>query len=241
MKLFAGLTGRKKKEESAFKKKVHAMDCGSRRAKAEIRSLSEEDGSLVVSRVANARVDLYSQAACEGDRKAQYLMGISLAQLGEKEVSLEWLVKLAKKGDVRAMLAIADGYTADGPFGDSVQERRHWYRKAAEAGSALAAARLGDEYAGRDEKQAVSWYKKSAAQGCHAGWMGLGRTCYKQALGMFGNERAERRRKLTAYAEEYFRQALDSAGTDAERDRARHSLEELYAVLLPEKRGNNIM
>lgn len=221
----------KKKEQQELVRTVKDSDRGKKKAREQLKSLMETKDPAVMERIARTRVQLYSQAAYEGDEQAQYRMGIAQAKLGNKEVSLEWLTGLAQKGDVKAMKAIARGYSPNGIYGYSRQEYRHWIRKAAEAGDAQAQADLGEFYAGKDEKQSRYWYKQSAMQSCPAGCIGLGRACYNEALRSFGEAEAVYRREMLERAEECFLRAADAAQKDADFAAACHELGILYETM----------
>lgn len=205
------LFGKKKakKEQHELIRTIRNSDRGKPYAIEQLKAMIGSDDPAVLDEIAKARVRVYSQSAYEGDELAQYRMGISQAKLGNKEVSLEWLTGLAKKGDVKAMKAIARGYGPNGIFGYSRQEYRHWTQKAAQAGDAQAQADLGRFHAGKDENQSRYWFKQSAIQGCPAGYLGLGRACYNEALRSFAREESDRRMKMVKRAEKCFLRAAD--------------------------------
>lgn len=229
--------GRKtaQKEQNELVKTIKNSDRGKKQAREQLKAMMESDDPTVLNEIAKARVRIYSQAAYEGDEQAQYRMGISQAKLGNKEVSLEWLTGLAKKGDVKAMKAIARGYASNGIYGYSRQEYRHWTQKAAEAGDAQAQADLGKFHAGKDEKQSRYWYKQSAMQGCPEGCIGLGRACYNEALRSFGKEEADRRKKMLERAEKCFLKAVNESEKDGDFAAACHELGILYESMASEK------
>lgn len=226
-----------KKEQQELLRTVKNSDNGKKQARAQLKAMMESDDPAVLNEIAEARVRIYSQAAYEGDGQAQYHLGISQAKLGNKEVSLEWLTGLAKKGDVKAMKAIARGYAPNGIYGYSRQEYRHWTQKAAEAGDAQAQADLGKFYAGKDEKQSRYWYKQSAMQGCPAGCVGLGKACYNEAIRSFGMEEADRRRKMLKKAEQCFLRAARLSQGDEDFTAACHELGSLYEAMANGKEG----
>lgn len=235
MDLFGKKASKKKQRELV--RTIKNSDRGKRQAREQLKAMMESDDPTVLDEIARARVRIYSQAAYEGDEQAQYRLGISQAKLGNKEVSLEWLTGLAKKGDVRAMKAIARGYAPNGIYGGSRQEYRHWTQKAAEAGDAQAQADLGRFHAGKDEKQSRYWYKQSAMQGCPAGCIGLGKACYNEALQSFGKEEAKRRRKMLERAEKCFLQAAELSQRDEDFAEACHELGSLYETMANGKEG----
>lgn len=231
------LFGRKavKKEQHELIKTIRNSDKGKKQAKERLKAMVESGDEETLDRIAKARVRLYSQAAYEGDGQAQYRMGISQAKLGNKEVSLEWLTGLARQGDVKAMKAIARGYAPNGIYGYRREEYRHWTQKAAEAGDAQAQAQLGDFYAGKYEKQSRYWYKQSAMQDCPAGYIGLGRACYNEALRSFEEEDQQRRRTMLQRAETCFLRAVDFSTKDEDLAAACRELGILYEAMGNEK------
>lgn len=228
-----GLFGKKasKKERQELIKTIRNSDRGKSQAKQQLKAMMESDDPDMLDEIAKARIQIYSQAAYEGDEQAQYHMGLSQAKLGNKEVSLEWLTGLAKKGDVKAMKAIARGYAPNGIYGYSREEYRHWTQKAAEAGDAQAQADLGKFYAGKNEKLSRYWYRQSAMQDCPAGCIGLGKMCYNEALQSFGKEEAQRRQKMMARAEKCFLRAANHAAKDEDFAAACHELGVLYETM----------
>lgn len=223
------------KEQHELFRTVKNSDKGKKQAQERLKVLVESGDAETLDRIAKARVRLYSQAAYEGDEQAQYRMGIAQAKLGNKEVSLEWLTGLARQGDVKAMKAIARGYAPNGIYGYRREEYRHWTQKAAEAGDAQAQAQLGDFYAGKNEKQSRHWYKQSALQDYPAGYIGLGKACYNEALRSFGAEEEKRRRLMLQRAEKCFLRAMDFSAKDEDLAAACHELGILYESMRNEK------
>lgn len=225
----------KKKEQNELRKIIRNSDRGKKQAKKQLESLLESKDPYVAAKIEETRVHMYSQAAYEGDKKAQYHMGLSQAALGNKEVSLEWLTGLAKKGDVKAMKAIAGGYAPGGAYGESREEYRHWTQKAAEAGDAQAQADLGLFYAAKNEKLSRQWYEKSAAQNCPAGCIGLGKACYNEALLNLG--KMEEKEQEAAYnrIEKYFLKAANRAKTKEDFALACHELGIFYETMQPDE------
>lgn len=220
----------KRENISALKRTIRESDRGKKQAKEQLKAMSESQDSEMLSQIAEARVELYSRAAYEGDKKAQYQVGLSQAALGNKEVSLEWLTGLAKQGDVRAMKAIAQGYAPDGIYGYRREEYRHWLQKAAEAGDARSQAKLGDFYVGKNEKLSREWYRKAAVQKLPEGCLGFGRSCYNEAL-LYAGEK-EKQEELREEAEKYFLRAANYADNDRDFSGACHELGVLYESML---------
>lgn len=222
-----------KKEYHELVKTVRRSDAGKKQAKEQLKSMMESDDPEVLNQIAKARIRLYSQAAYEGDEQAQYRVGLSQAKLGNKEVSLEWLTGLAKKGDVKAMKAIARGYAQNGIYGYSREEYRHWTQKAAEAGDAQAQADLGLFYAAKNEKLSRYWYQKSAKQNWPAGCVGLGKAYYNEALLSFGKQEDGRREALMQKAEQCFLMAANGAAKNRDFAEACHELGVFYETTAP--------
>lgn len=224
------MSGKKeeKREFHELVKTVRRSDKGKKQAREQLQSMMASDDPEVLNRIAEARIRLYSQAAYEGDETAQYRMGLSQARLGNKEVSLEWLTGLAKKGDVKAMKAIARGYSQNGIYGYSREEYRHWTQKAAEAGDAQAQADLGLFYAAKNEKLSRYWYQKAAQQNWPAGCVGLGKSYYNEALPGFGRQDAGKREALMQKAEQCFLKAANEAAKNEDFAAACHELGVFY-------------
>lgn len=201
----------KKKENREFKKTVLAMDRGKKWAKREMQSLAQKDDEDFVARLAQARLELYSQAAYEGNDNAQYLVGMSYKQLEDREAALEWLTMQAKKGDVKSMKALAQGYTKEGLFGDNRIEYICWLRKAAQAGDVWAQVNLGREYNGKNEEAARKWYQAAKAQGSSEACLELGRSWYHEAITKFGIQNPAEKQKLMDLVEEHYIEAANRA------------------------------
>lgn len=216
------------REQHELIKTIKNSDKGRKQAREQLRSMMESGDAQTLDQIAQARVQVYAQAAYEGDAQAQYKMGLSQAKLGNKEVSLEWLTGLAKAGDVKAMKAIARGYGPNGIYGYRREEYRHWTQKAAEAGDAQAQAELGRFYEGKNEKMSRYWYKQAAKQGWTAGCIGLGRSYYNEALQCFGEQEEDRRKEWMKRAEKCFLKAADCAEKEADFAGACHELGVLY-------------
>lgn len=224
--IFGKKTG--KKEENELIKTIINSDRGRRQAREQLKSLRRSGDAAALDQLAQAQVQVYSQAAYEGDKKAQYRMGLSQAKLGNKEVSLDWLTGLAKAGDVKAMKAIARGYAPNGIYGYRREEYRHWTQKAAEAGDAQAQEQLGQFYAAGNAKLSRYWYKQSAKQNWSAGCLGLGRSYYNEALQCFGAEEKQQRQEWMKRAEKCFLRAADCAVKESDFAAACHELGILY-------------
>lgn len=218
----------KSKEQHELIKTIKNSDKGKKQAKEQLKSMMESGDAQTLDQIAKARVQVYAQAAYEGDAQAQYRMGLSQAKLGNKEVSLEWLTGLARAGDVKAMKAIARGYAPNGIYGFRREEYRHWTQKAAEAGDAQAQAELGRFYEAKNDKMSRYWYKQAAKQGWTAGCIGLGKSYYNEALQCFGEQEEGRRKEWMKRAEKCFLKAADCAGREDDFAAACHELGVLY-------------
>ncbi len=95
-------------------------------------------------------------AAAQGDPLAQNAYGNTLNEQGYD--GSEWLEKAAAQGFVPAMEALGDHYHDE--ENSDPDQARDWYQKAAEAGSARAAWKLGDLLQAEQPEQARDWYQK---------------------------------------------------------------------------------
>lgn len=155
----------KENKEDDFVRIVRALDDGEEWAQEQIDSMWRNNYPDLFINMSKARVQIYSDAAREGDVKAQYWLGLSLGDLGKKDESLRWLSKLADNGDIDAIKAIANGYTQFGGYGENEEEYLRWMLKAAEAGDAEAQYFVGMEYMGQGKKkEGMHWYCKAAGQ-----------------------------------------------------------------------------
>lgn len=97
--------------------------------------------------------------------------------------------RAAERGEVDAMLAIADIY-ARGGYGVRANSSvsRAWHERAAEAGSALGQLRLAQDYAGQtglppDYNRARLWFEQAAEAGLPQAMAGLG-SLYRNGHGV---------------------------------------------------------
>ena len=141
---------------------VRAYDNGEEWAKKALNDLwhANKVGS---SDVDEARIIIHEKAAMQGDKRAQYLYGMSLRH-ADPQQSLKLLLGLAHQGDVEAMKAIAGGYTDYGGYGDNEQQFLYWMMAAANLGDAEAQYRVGLQL-GVFEDKAWEWFVKAAKQG----------------------------------------------------------------------------
>ena len=108
----------------------------------------------------NVSAEIYLKiAADQGDPVAQNTYGNTLNEQGYD--GTDWLKKAAAQGYIPAMEDLGDHYDATENLGSAVE----WYEKAAEAGNARAAWKLGDLLQPYASEQAHDWYQKAAAGG----------------------------------------------------------------------------
>ena len=117
---------------------------------------------LYQARDYNVSAEKYLKTAAEqGDPLAQNAYGNTLNDQGYD--GSEWLEKAAAQGFVPAMEALGDHYHDE--ENSDPDQARDWYEKAAEAGNARAAWKLGDLLQPYTSEQAHDWYQKAAAGG----------------------------------------------------------------------------
>ena len=115
---------------------------------------------LYYARNYNVSAEIYLKiAADQGDPVAQNTYGNTLNEQGYD--GTDWLKKAAAQGYIPAMEDLGDHYDATENLGSAVE----WYEKAAEAGNARAAWKLGDLLQPYASEQAHDWYQKAAAGG----------------------------------------------------------------------------
>ena len=115
---------------------------------------------LYYARNYNVSAEIYLKIAAEqGDPVAQNTYGNTLNEQGYD--GTDWLKKAAAQGYIPAMEDLGDHYDATENLGSAVE----WYEKAAEAGNARAAWKLGDLLQPYTSEQAHDWYQKAAAGG----------------------------------------------------------------------------
>ena len=117
---------------------------------------------LYYARNYNVSAEKYLKTAAEqGDPVAQKAYGNTLNDQGYD--GTDWLKKSAAQGFIPAMEALGDYYHDE--ENDDPGQAREWYQKAAEAGSARAAWKLGDLLQSAQPEAAHDWYQKAAAGG----------------------------------------------------------------------------
>ncbi len=115
---------------------------------------------LYYARDYNVSAEKYLKIAAEqGDPVAQNTYGNTLNEQGYD--GTDWLKKAAAQGYIPAMEALGDHYDA----AENPAAARDWYQKAATAGNARAAWKLGDLLQPDASEQAHDWYQKAAAGG----------------------------------------------------------------------------
>lgn len=162
-----------------FDAMILAADKGEKWAEERFHNMWEQYGNDPnwMPKVNSARIRIYQEPARQGDKRAQYWLGLALRQT-DREQSLNWLVPLAREGNVDAMTAIALGYTEFGGYGDDEKQYLYWYTKAAEAGDADAQATVGLQYLCENNyRVARKWYQMAAEQDYTPGLIGLAE-CY---------------------------------------------------------------
>ena len=115
---------------------------------------------LYYARDYNVSAEKYLKIAAEqGDPVAQNTYGNTLNEQGYD--GTDWLKKAAAQGYIPAMEDLGDHYDA----AENPAAARDWYQKAATAGNARAAWKLGDLLQPDASEQAHDWYQKAAAGG----------------------------------------------------------------------------
>ena len=117
---------------------------------------------LYTARDYHVSAEKYLKTAAEqGDPVAQNAYGKTLNDQGYD--GTDWLKKSAAQGFIPAMEALGDYYHDE--ENDDPGQAREWYQKAATAGNARAAWKLGDLLQPDAPEQAHDWYQKAAAGG----------------------------------------------------------------------------
>ena len=115
---------------------------------------------LYYARDYNVSAEKYLKiAADQGDPVAQNTYGNTLNEQGYD--GTDWLKKAAAQGYIPAMEDLGDHYDAT----ENPAAALEWYEKAATAGNARAAWKLGDLLQPYASEQAHDWYQKAAAGG----------------------------------------------------------------------------
>lgn len=115
---------------------------------------------------------ILSPIAEQGDRHAQYDLGILYADPGPKQdlaKSAVWLRKAADQGYAPAQAVLGGLYAIGEGLAADSDKAVYWFRKAADQGDAVGQAGLATCYARglgltKDDKQAFAWFKKAAEQ-----------------------------------------------------------------------------
>lgn len=168
-----------KDEDKHFIDLIRALDNGEDWAKKTISQMWNDDTPDLLYRMQKARIVIYKDAALKGDENAQYWYGQSLQGINNDE-SKRILMKLAKKGNVKAMEAIALAYSEHGGYENNREESIKWRTKAAEAGDADSQCAVALDFViKQDYDKAYYWYQKAAQQNSSEGFCGLAK-CYEQ-------------------------------------------------------------
>lgn len=197
--------------DNKFLEIVKANDNGEEWARDIVnRRWSTESDFLVT--LSNARIQLYSNAAYQGDEKAQYYMGVSEAQLGNAKESYQWLYNLANNGNIEAMTAIAMQYSEFGCYGYDKEKEFEWNLKAAEAGDADSQCRVALEYSiDGKEMEALNWYAKAAQQSSSKGCLGYGKTLSEMRGKYYNNYSKEKLDEMQTEIEDAYIDAINLA------------------------------
>ena len=116
----------------------------------------------------------YEQAATEGDRAAQYFLGLMyLSGKGtaiEPDKAFDWLLQAARQNLPEAQYWLADCYARGRGTLQSDREAMRWYAKAAENGHAVSQTALGLALLygvglEKNEKEAAVWLEKASVAG----------------------------------------------------------------------------
>ena len=125
----------------------------------------------------------YKRAAEQGERKAQYLLGLRYERgvPGEPDfaAAAHWYAKAAAQGMRLAAFRLALIYQIGRGVPRNPVLAAKWYTKAAEEGLAEAQFNLGYLYergigVAADGKSSVLWYRRAALQGVHEAYRHLG-------------------------------------------------------------------
>lgn len=134
------------------------------------------DGSLLVLEKTDwsKALDQHRQAAAQGDRDAQHVLGMmhheGLGVATNYEEAAKWNRMAAEGGHKEAQYHLGVMYAFGRGAPKDKLEAVKWFRKAAEQGHSSAQFNLGFRYAKgdgvqRDENEAVKWFRKAAEQG----------------------------------------------------------------------------
>lgn len=238
MSLFNKLN-KKKLIDQNFIKFVVALDRGEEWAQKKYKELWDRNEPDLLSKMDEARIEIYSDDAKKGNIDAQYWLGFSLRRTNPNE-AMKWLIPLANNGDVDAMIALAMGYTEFGGFGDIPEKYRYWYKLAAEAGSAEAQVVIGLQYYIDGEyHEALKWYSEAAKQKHSEGASGVAKCyeCFKSSLfledsKLSSEEKKNLEKRYNDLIEDSYICAANWAKTEMEYETAFNGLGWFYKGLL---------
>ncbi len=115
--------------------------------------------------MAQARIQLYSNAADHGNLQSKRWVAGAYYTLGQPDEGKAILWPLVQKNDCAAIKLLALQYTPFGAYGDNPDEYNRLIKKAATLGDAEAQCSLAVEYgAGGNLDEELKWYKLAAAQ-----------------------------------------------------------------------------
>ncbi|WP_246237697.1 serine/threonine-protein kinase [Caldichromatium japonicum] len=137
-------------------------------------------------------IDRWYPLAKQGDRKAQYNIGMMYARGQgfdrDEAQAAQWLQEAARQGDVEAQYNLGLIYAEGRGVEQNYTQAAYWWHEAAKRGEVLAQYNLGAMYAdGRgldqDYVQAAHWWRQAAAQGLAEAQINLG-WLYENGLGL---------------------------------------------------------
>lgn len=211
MGFFDKILKKENDNDNKFLEIVKANDDGEEWAQEIISQRWKQEPNLL-DKIARARIQLYSNAAHQGDETAQYYMGLAEGKLGNAKESYKWLYRLANNGNVKAMSAIAMQYSELGCYGYDKEKEFEWNLKAAEAGDADSQCRVALEYSiDGKEMEALNWYAKAAQQSSSKGCLGYGKTLSTMKLKYYKNYSKEKLEEMQTEIEDAYIDAINLA------------------------------
>ena len=166
-------------------------------------------------------LDLYMQAAKDGNAEAQYRLG---------EAYRNGLVTGTKYAEEGASRATHGSFTNPAGLRIAPAEAIHWIRKAARKGHPTAQMKMGKAYyfgyvVPKNRKTAAKWFRKAAEQGNAQAQQNLG-AMYLDGIGVDQNDES---------AFNYFQKAAIQGNTDAKRNLSLMYFEGRGTAVDPEK------
>ena len=229
---------------------VRANDNGEEWAARIINDSWNRNEPDLFERMAAARIQIYRQAAEQGNLQAIYWMGESYQQLGYERESLEWFQPLIDRDDGYTLNTISLGYTEYGGYRTDPEQSMYWLRRSAESGYPYSQVHLGLQYSIKgNNDQALMWYQRAAEQDYPEGCVSAARILLDKAsdinndahwaarnngsfeLSEAGNNRIK---KLCSLAESYLNKALSLKYDDVCAVELYSALGKLYETFNPE-------